>query len=73
MTYEIRLSEPQDFSHFGAIEKAAGSLFIDAGLAEIASHEPTDTEFVEAAARARSRLRRNGRRRAHRLHSLRAL
>ncbi len=40
MTYEIRLSEPQDFARFGAIEKAAGSLFIDAGLAEIASHEP---------------------------------
>lgn len=52
MTYEIRLSEPPDFARFGAIEKAAGSLFIEAGLADIASHEPTDTEFVKAAARA---------------------
>lgn len=54
MTYEIRLSEPQDFSSFAAIEKAAGALFADAGLAEIASHEPTDMEFVEAVARTGS-------------------
>lgn len=52
MTYVIRMSEPQDFARFGAIELAAGSLFADAGLPEIASHEPTDLEFIEAAARA---------------------
>lgn len=52
MTYVIHASEPRDFIHFDAIERAAGALFVDAGLPEIASHEPTDLEFIEAAARA---------------------
>ena len=52
MTYEIRQARPDDFRHFGPIERAAGALFVEAGLAEIASHEPTDVEFVEAAGRA---------------------
>ena len=52
MTYEIRLAEPHEFRSFGAIEIAAAALFADAGLPEIASHEPTDIEFIEASARA---------------------
>ena len=52
MTYVIRTSDPRDFARFGSIERAAAVLFVDAGLPEIASHEPTDLEFVEAAARA---------------------
>lgn len=52
MIYEIRLAGRDDFRHFGAIERAAAALFAEAGLPEIASHEPTDLEFIEAAARA---------------------
>lgn len=52
MIYEIRQARPDDFHHFGAIERAASALFAGAGLPEIASHEPTDIEFIEAAARA---------------------
>ncbi|WP_421865633.1 GNAT family N-acetyltransferase [Parvibaculum sp.] len=51
MTYDIRTSRPQDFALFGEIENAAGALFADAGMPEIAAHEPTDLEFIEAAAR----------------------
>lgn len=52
MTYEIRQAGPDDFRHFGPIERAAGALFVEAGLAEVASHEPTDLGFIEAAHRA---------------------
>lgn len=52
MNYEIRHAASQDFPHFGAIESAAATLFAEAGLPEIASHEPTDLEFIEAIARA---------------------
>lgn len=52
MTYDIRTCEPTDVEHFAAIEKAAGALFVEAGLPEIASHEPTDREFIDASARA---------------------
>lgn len=52
MSYDIRLATQDDFASFGAIEKAAGALFIEAGLPEIASHDPTDLEFIQAASRA---------------------
>ncbi|MFN4355553.1 GNAT family N-acetyltransferase [Parvibaculum sp.] len=52
MTYEIRQARPDDFRHFGVIESAAAALFADAGLPEIASHEPTGLEFIEATANA---------------------
>ncbi|MDX5367001.1 MAG: GNAT family N-acetyltransferase [Alphaproteobacteria bacterium] len=52
MAYDIRPAEPHDFRNFGAIESAAASLFAEAGLPEIASHEPTGIEFIEASARA---------------------
>lgn len=52
MTHEIRQAGSQDFRYFGSIERAASALFAEAGLPEIASHEPTDLEFIEAVARA---------------------
>lgn len=52
MTYDIRTCGPRDVELFAAIEKAAGTLFVEAGLPEIASHEPTDREFIDASARA---------------------
>ena len=54
MTHNIRPAEPSDLPHFAAIEQAAGALFSEAGLPEIAAHEPTDIEFIEAAARTRA-------------------
>ncbi len=51
MTHNIRPAEPSDLPHFAAIEQAAGALFSEAGLPEIAAHEPTDIEFIQAAAR----------------------
>lgn len=52
MNYLIRLAKPEEFQLFGAIESAAGKAFIEAGLPEIASHEPTDIKFIEANARS---------------------
>lgn len=52
MTYDIRLATRDDFASFAAIENAAGALFVEAGLPEIASHDPTDLEFIQAVSRA---------------------
>lgn len=51
MIYETRRARLEDFRHFGAVERAAAALFESAGLPEIASHEPTDLEFIESVAR----------------------
>jgi GNAT superfamily N-acetyltransferase len=52
MTYLIREADTEDFAHFAAIEKEAAALFTEAGLPEIAAHDPTGLEIIEAAARA---------------------
>jgi GNAT superfamily N-acetyltransferase len=52
MTYLIREANAQDFARLADIEKAAAILFSEVGLPEIAEHDPTDLDFIEAAARA---------------------
>lgn len=52
MTYLIREANAEDFVHFADIEKAAATLFSEVGLPEIAAHDPTGLEFIEATARA---------------------
>ena len=52
MTDLIREANVEDFVHFATIEKAAATLFSEVGLPEIAAHDPTGLEFIEAVARA---------------------
>jgi ribosomal protein S18 acetylase RimI-like enzyme len=51
-TYVIRLATAHDLESLPAIEVKAGSLFAQAGLQEIADHEPGDVEFLQAFLRA---------------------
>lgn len=52
MTYEIRKARADELPLLAAIEIAAGALFADAGLGDIAEHGAAELRFVRSVARA---------------------
>lgn len=51
-TYVTRHARPADLEALPAVEVRAGALFVEAGMPEIASHEPSDVAFFSAFMRA---------------------
>lgn len=51
-TYVIRHARPADLDALPAVEVRAGALFAEAGLSDIADHEPGDVESISAFMRA---------------------
>lgn len=50
--YTVRHARRADLEALPAVEVRAGALFADAGLQDVADHEPGDVEFLESFLRA---------------------
>jgi ribosomal protein S18 acetylase RimI-like enzyme len=50
--YVVRLAQARELAALPALEVSAGALFAEAGLQEIADHEPGDVEYIRSFTRA---------------------